>query len=104
LANLDKVYIRLMLLCTLWLGTIGFIDDLLKIKAKQLAQKKGVAYKKSDSDGLAGRFKIFGQVMLGLIVGVTLYFSPSVTVKREVITTTSADSILHRGERKLLED
>src|SRR6185369_17050268 len=62
LANLHKVYIRLMLICTLWLGTIGFIDDLLKIKAKQLAQKKGVAYKKSDSDGLAGRFKIFGQV------------------------------------------
>src|SRR6478735_10182911 len=43
-ADLDKAYIRLMLLCTLWLGTIGFIDDLLKIKAKQLAQKKGVAY------------------------------------------------------------
>jgi phospho-N-acetylmuramoyl-pentapeptide-transferase len=85
LANLDKVYIRLMLLCTVWLGTIGFIDDYLKIRAKRIAQAKGIAYKKSDSDGLAGRFKIFGQVMLGIIVGATLYFTPSVVVKREVI-------------------
>lgn len=87
LANLDKVYIRLMLLCTVWLGTIGFIDDYLKIRAKRKAQAKGIAYKKSDSDGLAGRFKIFGQVMLGIIVGATLYFTPSVVVKREVIKT-----------------
>lgn len=87
LANLDKVYIRLMLLCTVWLGAIGFIDDYLKIRAKRIAQAKGIAYKKSDSDGLAGRFKIFGQVMLGIIVGATLYFTPSVVVKREVIKT-----------------
>jgi phospho-N-acetylmuramoyl-pentapeptide-transferase len=84
LADLDKVYIRLMLLCTVWLGTIGFIDDYLKIRSKRLAQAKGVGYKKSDSDGLAGKFKIFGQVMLGIIVGATLYFTPSVVVKREV--------------------
>ncbi|MBK8610065.1 MAG: phospho-N-acetylmuramoyl-pentapeptide-transferase [Chitinophagaceae bacterium] len=90
LADLDKVYIRLMLLCTVWLGTIGFIDDYLKIRAKRIAQKKGVEYKKSDSDGLAGRFKIFGQVMLGIIVGATLYFTPSVVVKREVIKTGEA--------------
>lgn len=83
LANLDKVYIRLMLLCTLWLGTIGFIDDYLKIRSRKKAKALGVDYKKSDSDGLAGKFKIFGQVMLGIIVGATLYFSPSVVVKRE---------------------
>jgi phospho-N-acetylmuramoyl-pentapeptide-transferase len=104
LANLDKVYIRLMLLCTVWLGTIGFIDDYLKIRAKRLAQKKGVAYKKSDSDGLAGRFKIFGQVMLGLIVGITLYFSPSVTVKREIIAGANLQTIIKPGERRLKED
>jgi len=85
LANLDKVYIRLMLLCTVWLGTIGFIDDYLKIRAKRIALAKGDTYKKSDSDGLAGRFKIFGQVMLGIIVGATLYFTPSVVVKREIV-------------------
>jgi len=86
LANLDKVYIRLMLLCTVWLGAIGFIDDYLKIRSRKIAKAKGTEYKKSDSDGLAGRFKIFGQVMLGIVVGATLYFSPSVTVKREVVS------------------
>ncbi len=101
LANLDKVYIRLMLLCTVWLGAIGFIDDYLKIRAKRIAQAKGVAYKKSDSDGLAGRFKIFGQVMLGIIVGATLYFTPSVVVEREVYNPNVQyvkDSVLRRGE------
>src|SRR6218665_1707560 len=71
LANLDKVYVRLMLLCTVWLGAIGFIDDYLKLKAKRIAKEKGIDYKKTDADGLAGRFKIFGQVMLGIIVGLT---------------------------------
>jgi phospho-N-acetylmuramoyl-pentapeptide-transferase len=104
LANLDKVYIRLMLLCTVWLGTIGFIDDYLKIRAKRIAQAKGVPYKKSDSDGLAGRFKIFGQVMLGIIVGATLYFTPSVVVKREVSeantheTPVKYDTVLMDGK------
>lgn len=83
LANLDKVYIRLMVLCTVWLGAIGFIDDYLKLKAKRIAKEKGIDYKKTDADGLAGRFKIFGQVMLGIIVGATLYFNDSVLVKRE---------------------
>jgi len=91
LANLDKVYIRLMLLCTVWLGTIGFIDDYLKMRSRRIALAKGVAYKKSDSDGLAGRFKIFGQIMLGIIVGATLYFNDSVVVKREVVKT--ADTV-----------
>lgn len=85
LANLDKVYIRLMLLCTVWLGAIGFIDDYLKISSRKKAKALGVDYKKSDADGLAGKFKIFGQVVLGIIVGATLYFNDSVVVKREVI-------------------
>ncbi len=104
LANLDKVYIRLMILCTVWLGTIGLIDDYLKIRAKRIAKEKGIDYKKSDSDGLAGRFKIFGQVMLGIIVGVTLYFSPSVTVKREIISDAESNMVVGRGEKKLKED
>ena len=83
LANLDKVYIRLMILSTVWLGAIGFLDDYLKIRAKRRAQEKGHAYKKGDGDGLAGVAKIFGQVMLGVIVGATLYFSPSVKIWRE---------------------
>lgn len=85
LANLDKVYVRLMLLCTIWMGAIGFIDDYLKMRSRSRAKARGEVYKKMDKDGLAGAFKIFGQVMLGLIVGATLYFNESVVVKREVI-------------------
>jgi phospho-N-acetylmuramoyl-pentapeptide-transferase len=106
LANLDKVYIRLMLLCTVWLGAIGFIDDYLKIRSKRIALAKGGDYKKSDSDGLAGRFKIFGQVMLGIIVGATLYFTQSVVVQREVYNPDFSlvkDSVLRPGE-KLMSD
>ncbi len=100
LANLDKVYIRLMMLVTVWLGVIGFIDDYLKIKSKRDAKAKGVDYKKSDSDGLAAKFKLFGQIVIGVIIGVTLYFSPSVTVKREVVNA----EIIERGEKKIKED
>jgi phospho-N-acetylmuramoyl-pentapeptide-transferase len=77
-----------MVLCTVWLGVIGFIDDYLKIKARKIALQKGEAYKKKDSDGLAGKVKIIGQVGLGIIIGVTLYFSNAVTVEREVIAGT----------------
>jgi phospho-N-acetylmuramoyl-pentapeptide-transferase len=106
-ANLNKVYVRLMLLSTVWLGIIGFIDDYLKLKAKRIAKEKGIDYKKTDADGLAGRFKIFGQVVLGIIIGATLYFNQSVTVEREVISsrpvTATKDSVIQRGE-KLLAD
>jgi phospho-N-acetylmuramoyl-pentapeptide-transferase len=94
-----------MLLSTVWLGIIGFIDDYLKLRAKRIAKEKGIDYKKTDSDGLAGRFKIFGQIVLGIIVGSTLYFNPNVTVEREVISlrpaTASKDSIIQRGEKFL---
>lgn len=83
LADLTKVYVRLMIFCTIWLGAIGFIDDFLKLRAKKIAKEKGIAYKKGDSDGLAGRFKIFGQIMLGIVVGATLYFNPNVKIWRE---------------------
>ena len=92
LADLTKVYIRLMIFCTVWMGAIGFLDDYLKIRAKRIAQQKGVAYKKGDSDGLAGKFKIFGQVMLGIVVGATLYFNQNVKIWREYVGTSSAVS------------
>jgi phospho-N-acetylmuramoyl-pentapeptide-transferase len=97
-ANLDKVYIRLMILCTVWLGIIGFLDDYFKIKARKTAKDKGETYKKKDSDGLAGISKIVGQVGLGLIIGVTLYFSNAVTVEREIVTLDVKYS-LHAGEK-----
>jgi phospho-N-acetylmuramoyl-pentapeptide-transferase len=107
-ANLDKVYIRLMILCTVWLGMIGFVDDYFKIKSRRDAQKKGESYKKKDSDGLAGISKIIGQVGLGIIIGVSLYFSNAVTVEREIVTAPNAtqsaatyagEITLQKGER-----
>jgi phospho-N-acetylmuramoyl-pentapeptide-transferase len=87
LANLTKVYVRLMIFSTLWLGAIGFIDDYLKLRAKREAQTKGQSYKKTDKDGLAGWFKIFGQVALGITVGATLWFNTNVKTWREYIGT-----------------
>ncbi|MFM2361694.1 MAG: hypothetical protein RLZZ316_596 [Bacteroidota bacterium] len=88
LANLDKAYVRLMILSTVWLGIIGFVDDYLKLRSKRIAQKQGVAYKKGDKDGLAGWFKILGQVGLGLIIGLTLLFNDNVKAYREFTGTT----------------
>lgn len=98
-ANLDKVYIRLMILCTVWLGVIGFLDDLFKIRARKAALQAGQSYKKKDSDGLAGISKIIGQVGLGIIIGVTLYFSNAVTVEREIIGSERKVNVLQKGER-----
>ena len=89
-ANLNKVYIRLMVVSTVWLGIIGFIDDYLKLRAKRIAQQKGEVYKKSDKHGLAGKFKILGQIVLGIIIGATLYFNSNVKIWREFIGTPSA--------------
>lgn len=82
-ANLDKVYIKLLLLSTVWLGLVGFVDDYLKLRAKRIAQQKGVQYKKGNDDGLAGWFKVLGQVGLGVIISLTLLFNDNVKVMRE---------------------
>ncbi len=70
-ARLLNVYVILMIVTTVWLGLIGFIDDYIKVFKK-------------DKEGLAGRFKVLGQVGLGLIVGLTLYFNPNVVVKERI--------------------
>ncbi len=67
-AKLDNVYVILMLITTVWLGIIGFMDDYIKVFRK-------------NKDGLSGKFKIFGQIGLGLIVGLTLYFNDSVVIR-----------------------
>jgi phospho-N-acetylmuramoyl-pentapeptide-transferase len=84
-ADLNKAYVRLMIFSTLWLGMIGFIDDYLKLRAKKLAQQQGIAYKKGDKDGLAGWFKVLGQVVLGVVVGATLYYNSNTRVWREYV-------------------
>ena len=86
-ANLHKAYIRLMIVSTIWLGIIGFLDDYLKLRAKRLAQEQGIPYRKGDKDGLAGWLKVLGQIGLGIIVGATLYFNNNVTIWREYIGT-----------------
>ncbi|TGD57773.1 phospho-N-acetylmuramoyl-pentapeptide-transferase [Flavobacterium humi] len=70
LAKLDNIYVILLIVTTLWMGTIGFIDDYIKIFKK-------------DKQGLKGIFKVIGQVGLGIIVGATLYFHPGVTIRKE---------------------
>ena len=70
-AKLDNIYIILLIVTTIWMGIIGFIDDYIK------------KFKK-DKEGLKGRFKVLGQVGLGIIVGTTLYFHQGVTIKEEL--------------------
>lgn len=105
LAKLDNVYIVLICLVTVWCGGIGFIDDVFKIRSKKRVLAAGGAYKKADADGLAGKFKIAGQVGIGLIVGATLYFNQYVTVQREVYQTKAeiinTQSSIRSGEKYL---
>ena len=70
-ARLDNVYIQLMIISTLWLGAIGFADDYIKVFRRH-------------KEGLKGRFKVIGQVGLGLIVGITLYASDDVVIREKV--------------------
>lgn len=75
LAKLNNIYVILLIVTTLWMGAIGFIDDYIKVFKK-------------DKEGLKGIFKVIGQVGLGLIVGSVLYFHPEVTVSKETAQTT----------------
>ncbi len=77
-ANLNNIYIILLLITTVWLGLIGFLDDYIKVFRK-------------NKDGLKGRFKIVGQVGIGIIVGTTLYFHEDVVI-REFSTPVSVES------------
>lgn len=87
LAKLDNVYIILLVTTTIWLGLIGFLDDYIKVFKK-------------DKKGLAGKFKVVGQVGLGLIVGLTLYFSEQVVVR----VPASADEISNIQKNELEGD
>ncbi len=73
-ARLDNIYIQIMLVSTIWLGIIGFIDDYIKVFKK-------------NKDGLAGKFKILGQIGLGLIVGLVMVFHSDIVVKEKVVAT-----------------
>jgi phospho-N-acetylmuramoyl-pentapeptide-transferase len=70
-ANLENIYVQLMLFITIWLGTVGFIDDYIKVFRKNKA-------------GLRGKFKIFAQVIAGIVVGLTLHFHDDIVARERV--------------------
>lgn len=80
IGKLSNVYMLLMVIATIWLGALGFADDYLKIK-------------RHNKDGMAGKYKIVGQVGIGLIVGLTMTFSPDITIRDDSMTekTTSTE-------------
>lgn len=80
-AKLDNIYVLLMIVTTVWMGLIGFLDDYIKVFKK-------------DKKGLAGKFKVLGQVSLGLIVGSILYFHPDVVVREQISSVDQEDKIV----------
>jgi len=74
LANLTNVYVILMIVTTVWMGAVGFLDDYIKVFKK-------------NKEGLAGKFKVVGQVGLGLIIGYTMYFNPNIVVRQTISDT-----------------
>ena len=85
LAKLDNIYIQLLLLTTVWMGLIGFLDDYIKVFKK-------------NKEGLRGIFKVIGQIGLGVIVGAALYLHPDVVMKEELPAQT--DVSLHGEESR----
>lgn len=90
LANLSNIYVILMIVTTVWMGAVGFLDDYIKVFKK-------------NKEGLAGRFKIVGQVGLGLIIGYTMYSHPNIVARQKVdeanVTKSKAPMVLRqKGE------
>jgi phospho-N-acetylmuramoyl-pentapeptide-transferase len=85
--DLNNVYIQLMIITTIWLGMIGFIDDYIKVFKK-------------NKQGLRGKFKILGQIGLGLIVGLTLYFSNDVLIRERIRVSPEVAAV---SEHKIVE-
>lgn len=80
LGNLENIYIILLIVTTVWMGIIGFLDD----------YKKKM---KKNKDGLAGKYKVIGQVGLGIIVGATMFFHNDITIREEIRQTAGAEKI-----------
>ena len=89
LTKLDNIYIIILLITTVWMGLIGFLDDYIKVFKK-------------DKKGLKGKFKILGQVGLGLIVGSILYFHNGVTIKEQL--PKNQQVVLQNGVKKIFGD
>ncbi|MBL1411285.1 phospho-N-acetylmuramoyl-pentapeptide-transferase [Sphingobacterium faecale] len=76
-AKLDNIYVIIMIITTLWMGAIGFLDDYIKVFRK-------------NKEGLAGRFKVIGQVGLGTLIAITMYFHPDIVVREQVTNPSSS--------------
>ncbi|MBD1420100.1 phospho-N-acetylmuramoyl-pentapeptide-transferase [Sphingobacterium chuzhouense] len=95
-AKLDNIYVIIMIITTIWMGTIGFLDDYIKVFRK-------------NKEGLAGRFKIIGQVGLGTLIAITMYFHPDIVVREKVQNPTSTKAVeimmdTQTGERYYAEN
>lgn len=94
-AKLDNIYVILMLVSTVMLGTIGFIDDYIKVFKK-------------NKEGLAGKFKVLGQIMVGIVVGTMLYFNPDVVVKQKIMDVSAPAHVSYQiqndVETKVIEN
>lgn len=87
-AKLDNIYIILMLFTTVWLGLIGFLDDYIKVFKK-------------NKKGLAGKFKIYGQIVLGLVVGLVMYFNDGVVIREKIPVGTSVHVDVESGQNSI---
>ncbi|MBR5102394.1 MAG: phospho-N-acetylmuramoyl-pentapeptide-transferase, partial [Muribaculaceae bacterium] len=90
LGKLDNVYMLLMIVATIWLGALGFADDYIKVA-------------KHNKEGMKGKFKIVGQVGLGLIVGLTMYLSPSIVINenREVVNNETKEIVVEHNDENV---
>ncbi len=85
--DLTNIYIILLIITTLWMGSIGFLDDYIKVFKK-------------DKKGLKGKFKVFGQIGLGIIVGLTMYFHEDITIRNDIDLNPNTNQILKIGEEE----
>lgn len=91
-SRLENIYILLLIFTTLWMGAIGFVDDYIKVFKK-------------DKQGLKGIFKVLGQIVLGIVVGATLYFHPEVKVRQEIPLSQKTEvtqSVFSKAEKSTL--
>jgi len=92
LSRLDNIYVIMLIVTTVWMGLIGFIDDYIKVFKK-------------DKEGLSGKFKVLGQVGLGIFVGVVMYFHPGVTIKQEIVNPQFAqEEIIQNSPGEFFEE
>ncbi len=95
-AKLDNIYVIILIITTVWMGAIGFLDDYIKVFRK-------------NKEGLAGRFKVIGQIGLGTLIAITMYFHPDIVVRQQVQNPTSTKAVqimtdTQTGERYYAEN